>query len=228
MAEITLQAETGRITGTRESGRLRAQGRIPGVIYGHGTTPMPVSVDGRQLRAALTTQSGLNALLALDVAGQTHLTLAREIQRHPVRNTVIHVDFQIVGRDEVVSADVPIALVGEANQVAINEGVVEHQLFSLTVQATPDKIPNLIEVDISGLTIGDAIRVGDLPLPEGVTTEVDPEDTVVLAQGSAVAAEMEAIEEAEEAEAAAAAEGPAEAGEAGPAAGGESPAGGEG
>jgi large subunit ribosomal protein L25 len=226
MAEITLEAETGRTTGTRESGRLRAQGRIPGVIYGHGTTPLPVAVDGRKLRAALTTDAGLNALLALDVAGETHLTLAREIQRHPVRNTVIHVDFQIVRRDEVVSAEVPITLVGEANQVAINDGVVEHQLFSLTVQATPGLIPNLIEVDISGLTIGDAIRVGDLTLPEGVTTEVDPEDTVVLAQGSAVAAEMEAEEAEAEAEAAAA--GSAEAAEGGSAAGGEPPAGGAG
>jgi large subunit ribosomal protein L25 len=225
MAEITLEAETGRTTGSRECGRLRARGRIPGVIYGHGATPLPVAVDGRKLRAALTTEAGLNALLALDVAGQTHLTLAREIQRHPVRNTVIHVDFQIVRRDEVVSAEVPITLVGEANQVAINEGVVEHQLFSLTVQATPGLIPNLIEVDISGLTIGDAIRVGDLTLPEGVTTEVDPEDTVVLAQGSAVAAEMEAIEEAEEAEAEA---GAVEAADAAPAAGDEPPAGGEG
>jgi large subunit ribosomal protein L25 len=228
MAEITLTAETGRTTGSRESGRLRAQGRIPGVIYGHGTTPLPVAVDGRRLRAALTTEAGLNALLALDVAGETHLTLAREIQRHPVRNVVIHVDFQIVRRDEVVSAEVPITLIGDAHQVAINDGVVEHQLFSLTVQATPGRIPNVIEVDISGLTIGDAIRVGDLSLPDGVTTEVDPEDTVVLAQGSAVAAEMEA-EEAEAAEAAeAAAAGSAEAGEPGAAGGGEAPAGGEG
>jgi large subunit ribosomal protein L25 len=231
MAEIALEAETGRRTGTRESGRLRAAGRIPAVIYGHGTAPVPVTVDGRKLRAALTTQAGLNALLALDVAGETHLTLAREIQRHPVRNTVIHVDFQIVRRDEVVSAEVPITLVGEAHNVVVNDGVVEHQLFSLTVQATPGRIPNIIEVDISRMAIGDAIRVGDLLLPEGVTTEVDPEDTVVVAQGSAVAAEMEAIEEAEEAEAAAAeeaAEGEAAAGE--EPGGGETgaPAGGEG
>jgi large subunit ribosomal protein L25 len=211
MAEITLVAETGRTTGTRQSRRLRAAGRIPGVIYGHGTDPVAVSVDGRSLRSALTTDSGLNALLALEVGGETHLTLAREIQRHPVRNTVVHVDFQIVRRDEVVSAEVPVALIGDAHQVEINDGVVEHQLFSLTVQATPDRIPNIIEVDISDMSIGDAIRVGDLPLPEGVTTDVDPEDIVVLAQGSAVGAEMEAIEAEAEAEAEASA---AEAGEA--------------
>jgi large subunit ribosomal protein L25 len=131
------------------------------------------------------------------VDGQTHLTLAREIQRHPVRNTVVHVDFQIVRRDEVVSADVPVTLTGQASAVESNDGVIEHQLFSLTVQATPDRIPNAIEVDISGLRIGDAIRVGDLTLPDGVATDIDPDETVVLAQGSAVAAEMEAGEEAE-------------------------------
>jgi large subunit ribosomal protein L25 len=197
MAEITLVAEAGRSPGTRESRRLRAAGRIPGVIYGHGTPPLPVSVDGRSLRTALTTEAGQNALLALQVDGQTHLTLAREIQRHPVRNTVVHVDFQIVRRDEVVSADVPVTLTGQASAVESNDGVIEHQLFSLTVQATPDRIPTAIEVDISGLRIGDAIRVGDLSLPDGVATDVDPDETVVLAQGSAVAAEIEAGEEAE-------------------------------
>jgi large subunit ribosomal protein L25 len=212
MAEITLVAEAGRRTGSRESRRLRAEGRIPGVVYGHGSEPLPVSVDGRSLRAALTTEAGLNALLALQLDGQTHLTLAREIQRHPVRNTVVHVDFQIVRRDEVVSAEVPVILVGEATAVEQRDGVVEHQLTSLTVHATPDRIPNQIEVDISGLQIGEAIRVGDLPLPEGVATDVDPDEAVVLAQGSGVAAEMEAIEEAE-------AEAAAPAGEAGAAGG---------
>jgi large subunit ribosomal protein L25 len=226
MAEITLVAETGRSTGSRECGRLRRAGKIPAVIYGHGTNPLPVAVEGRRLRAALTTDAGLNALLSLDVDGETLLTLAREIQRHPVRNTVTHVDFQIVRRDEVVSADVPITLVGEAHQVVMSDGVIEHQLFSLNVQAIPELIPNILEVDISAMSIGDAIRVGDLVLPEGVATDVDPDASVVIAQGSAVAAEMEAIEEAEEAEAAAAetaAEGAAEAAEAG---GGEAATGG--
>jgi large subunit ribosomal protein L25 len=139
---------------------------------------------------------------------------------------VTHVDFQIVRRDEVVSADVPITLVGEAHQVVMSDGVIEHQLFSLNVQAIPELIPNILEVDISAMSIGDAIRVGDLVLPEGVATDVDPDASVVIAQGSAVAAEMEAIEEAEEAEAAAAetaAEGAAEAAEAG---GGEAATGG--
>src|ERR1700694_3573635 len=185
MAEITLVAELGRPVGTRSSGRLRSSGKIPGVIYGHGIDPMPVAVDGRELRHALTTPAGLNALLALQVDGTTHLTLAREIQRHPVRSTVIHVDFLVVRRDEVVSADVPVQLVGDAIEVHRADGLVEQQVFSLPVHATPDRIPSSIEVDVTALRVGDMIRVGDLQLPEGVTTEVDADDPVVVAQAPA-------------------------------------------
>ena len=195
MAEITLVAELGRPVGTRSSGRLRREGKIPGVIYGHGIDPMAVSVDGRELRHALTTESGLNALLALQVDGTTHLTLAREIQRHPVRNTVTHVDFLVVSRDEVVSADVPVQLVGEAIEVHRADGLVEQQVFSLTVLATPDRIPSSIEVDVSALRVGDMIRVGDLRLPDGVTTEVDVEDPVVVAPGAAPVEEVAPVEE---------------------------------
>jgi large subunit ribosomal protein L25 len=178
-------------------------------------SPLKVSVDGRDLRAALTTQAGLNALLSLRVDGTTHLTLAREIQRHPVRHTVLHVDFQIVRRDEIVSAEVPVLLVGEAIQVQQNQGVIGQPITSLTVHATPAQIPNTIEVDISELAIGDAIRVADLRLPSGVRTDVDPEEAVVVAQASAMAAEV-AADEAEAAASAATGEG-----EAAPAAGGE-------
>src|SRR5947209_17427951 len=153
MPEITLAAESGRSAGSRPSSRLRAAGRIPGVIYGHGTDPVAVSVEGRALRTALTGDSGLNALLALEVDGTTHLTMAREIQRHPVRGTVIHVDFQIVRRDEIVSADVPINLTGEAEDVRRNDGVIEQSMHALTVNATPDRIPSSIDVEISSLQI---------------------------------------------------------------------------
>jgi large subunit ribosomal protein L25 len=220
MAEITLQAEAGRTTGTRPSGRLRHEGRIPGIVYGHGVSPMPISVDGRELRSALTTESGLNALLALKLDSATHLTMARELQRHPVRGTIIHVDFQIVRRDEIVSADVPINLTGEAEDVRRNDGMIEQSLHSLPVNATPDRIPSAIDVDISGLQIGDAIRVSDLRLPEGVTTDLDPEDSVVIAAASTLAADVDAIEEAEGEAAAEAGEGGAE-GEAAGTAGGD-------
>ena len=225
MPEIRIAAEKGRPTGSSAARRLRQEGKIPGVVYGHGTDPMPVAVDGRVLRGALTTDAGFNALLELEFDGDSHLTLAREIQRHPVRHTVTHVDFVIVRRDEIISADVNITLVGEAAEVHKEDGVVAHELFSLTVQSTPARIPNSIEVDISDLKVGDTIRVGDLKLPEGVTTEVDPEAPVVVGQPPQVSeadlvTEAEAEAEAEAAEAAEGAEGAAE-GEAPAAEGGE-------
>jgi large subunit ribosomal protein L25 len=195
VAEITLIAEPGRATGTPESKRLRASGRIPAVVYGQGGDATPVSVDARALRVALSGDAGTNQLLDLQVGSDRHLTLARVLQRHPVRNTVVHVDFQIVRRDEVIAVDVPIMLIGEAKAVDLEQGMIEHQLTSLTVQSNPGNIPNEISVDISELQIGDTIRVGDLPLPAGVTTDVDPDEAVVVAAGSRVAGEVEGLDE---------------------------------
>lgn len=226
MAEYTLVAESGRTTGSSASRRLRAGGRIPAVVYGHGLEAKSVSVDARELRHALSGESGLNQLLSLKIGSDTHLAVARSLQRHPVRHTVVHVDFQVVRRDEIISADVPIVVVGEAKAVEQEKGIIEQQLTTLAVHATPDKIPGNIEVDIRALTVGEGIRVGDLTLPSGVTTDVPTDDVVVLATVSRAAIE---IEEAEAAEAEAAAEeggeAPAEAaegaGEAGTEAAGE-------
>jgi large subunit ribosomal protein L25 len=206
MAEITLLAEPGRRTGSSDSRRLRAAGRIPAVVYGHGIEALSVSVDGRDLRHALSGDAGTNQLLQLKIGSDTHLALARVLQRHPVRHTVLHVDFQIVSRDEVISADVPIVLVGEAKEVEREQGLVEQQLTSLTVKATPSRIPTNLEVDISELHIGDSIRVGDLRLPSGVATDISPEEIVVIASVSRAAAALEE-EEAAAAEEAAAEEG---------------------
>jgi large subunit ribosomal protein L25 len=194
MEEVALAAETGRPTGSAAARRLRAAGKIPAVLYGHGIAPQPLAVDGRRLRLALNQEAGLNALLTLDVGGQSHLAMARQLQRDPVRGTVDHVDFVIVRRDEIVSAEVPVHLVGEATAVHRADGLVEQQVFSLTVHATPGNIPTSLEVDISGLTIGETIRAGDLMLPEGVSTEVDPEEPVVAGQASRVAADIEEAE----------------------------------
>jgi large subunit ribosomal protein L25 len=182
MPEITLTAETGRTTGSRSSGRLRAEGKIPGVIYGHGTDPTPIAVDARSLRAALTGDAGLNALLNLQLDGTSQLAMAKDIQRDPVRNTVSHVDFLIVSRDEVVTADVTIVLTGEAEQVHRADGVIAQELFTITIHAKPDAIPHQLEVDISEMRIGDSVRVDDLDLPAGVSTEVDGDVAVVMAQ----------------------------------------------
>jgi len=180
MAEITLNAEVGRTLGSSSARRLRTEGKIPGIVYGHGTEPVAVAVEARQLRIALSGESGSNTLLELKAGDQTFLTLARDMQHHPVRGTVTHVDFQIVRRDEVLSADVPVNLVGEAIEVHHGDGLVEQQLFNLAVRARPADIPSSIEVDISELVIGSSVRVSDLTLPPGVTTEVDPESAIAI------------------------------------------------
>jgi large subunit ribosomal protein L25 len=179
MPEIVLHAEVGRPLGSSASRRLRAEGKVPGVVYGHGTEPVAVAVAGRDLRTALSGEAGTNALLSLRAGGKTYLTIARELQRHPVKGTVVHVDFQIVRRDEVIGADVPITLSGDAVQVHHGDGLVDQQLFALPVRAKPADIPTSFEVDISGLTIGGVIRVGDLTLPKDVSVDLDDEAPIV-------------------------------------------------
>lgn len=199
MAEVTLAAEVGRPLGSRAARRLRRQGRIPGVIYGHGTEPLPVAVAARELRAALSGEAGVNQLLSLQTGSGTYLTIAREMQRHPVAHTVTHVDFVIVRRDEVISAEVPVVLVGEATEVQHGDGLVDQEMFTVTVRAMPANIPSALEVDVSGLTIGGHVRVSDLVLPEGVTTEVDPEAAIAIGQPPRVSV-AETPEEGEAAE----------------------------
>ncbi len=207
MPEIILHAEIGRPLGSRPARRLRADGKIPGVVYGHGTDPVPVAVAGRELRVALSGESGTNALLSLDTGDEKFLTLARELQRHPIKGTVTHVDFQIVRRDEIIAAEVPVTLIGEAIEVHHGDGLVDQQLFTLPVRAKPADIPTAVEVDISELTIGGAVRIADLQLPAGVTTDLEEDAVVVSGQPPRLQAagegEGEAGEAAEGAEASA-------------------------
>jgi large subunit ribosomal protein L25 len=203
MPEIVIEAQVGRVSGSRTARRLRRDGLVPGTVYGHGTAPVSVAVGARELRSALAGAAGANALLSLQAGGQTYLTLARELQRHPVKGSVTHVDFVIVRRDEVISAEVPVNLVGEALEVQHGDGMVEQQLFTLPVRAFPADIPNSVELDISGLTIGASLRVADLQLPDSVTIDIDPDVTVAVGQPPRV----EVAAEGEEGEAAASGEG---------------------
>ena len=207
MSEATLTAHTGRATGSRSTRRLRAEGKIPGVVYGHGSDPIPVAVVAREFQIALSGEAGLNTLLSLDVDGKVLLTLARDLQHHPVRNTVTHIDFLIVNRDELISAEVTINLVGEAIEVAHGDGIVDQQLFTLHVKAKPTDIPPSVDLDISTLTIGGALHVSDIVIPAGVEVETDPEATVAAGIPPRVqAVEAEEAEEAAGEEAAPAAE----------------------
>lgn len=200
MPEIILETEPKLEKGSRPSSRLRRQGRIPAIVYGHGVEPASISVDARQLRTALSTKSGTNVLLSLNVGGKKHLAMAKELQHHPVRRTVSHVDFLIVNRNEQVHAEIPFNFTGEPAGLNRQGGVVEHQLFSLSIMTTPDQMPNSIEVDITDLQVGGFIRIADIKLPPGVTTEIDAETIVVLGQPPRVSedASQEAPQESSE------------------------------
>jgi large subunit ribosomal protein L25 len=182
MPEITLVAEAGRQIGTSATRRLRAEGKIPGVVYGHGTDPVPVAIVARDFRIAMSGEAGLNTLLSLELEGKNLLTLARDIQRHPVKNVVSHVDFLIVRRDEVIAAEVTINLVGEAIEVQHGDGIVDQQLFTLAVKAKPADIPPSVDIDITDLIIGASLHVSDIVTPPGVEVETDPGATVVAGQ----------------------------------------------
>jgi len=182
MAEITLVAEVGRATGTRPSRRLRREGRVPAVVYGNGVDAVPVTVAARDLRAALSTGAGLNAVLSLQVGDRRYIAMAREIQRHPVRGTVQHVDFQVVDPDRPVGADVPVVLVGDPVELHHHDGILDQQVFTLSVRARPADIPAHLEADVSRLTVGGVVRVGDIHLPPGVSTDTDPEVIVAIGE----------------------------------------------
>ncbi len=211
MAEVTLTAEVGRQLGSRATRRLRREGKIPGVIYGHGTDPISVAIVGRELRIALNGEAGANQLLSLETTGGTFLTLARDMQRHPIAQTVTHVDFQIVRRDEIISADVAIVLTGEALEVQHGDGLVDQQMFTISINARPSDIPTSVELDITNLVIGEQLRISDLTLPAGVTTDADPETAVVIGQPPRVVTLEESAEGAES-EAPAVAEAPSDEG----------------
>jgi large subunit ribosomal protein L25 len=222
--DIVLVAETGRSTGSAASRRLRANGKVPAVLYGRGAEPAPITVDWRDLRGALTTDKGLNALLTVQVGRKKTKAIVKELQRHPVRRDVLHVDFLAVDVDVAIATDVPIVLEGEATLVLREQGVVDQVMNAIVVHAKPDAIPGHLAVDVSELEIGHTITVADLALPEGVTTEVDPEETIVTAKltSLALAEEEEGDEEGEEGEEGA--EGETAEGEGGESAGGDADA----
>lgn len=202
MQQETLRA-TKRITqGTRASKRLRRDGRIPGIVYGTEVAePHAVHVAQRDLQAVLRTEAGLNAIIEIDVDGEQILTVAREIQRDPVRGDITHLDFIQVSLDTEIEADVYIDFVGTPHGVLEDEGIAETLNSSVTISALPNAIPTSIEVDISHLGLHDTLTVGDLPALDGVTyvaSENHPLLTVVT-PAAEIVEEVE-IEEGEEGE----------------------------
>lgn len=179
MSTTVLNAATGRTTGSPASRRLRREEQIPAVVYGLGMEPISITIDRRELRRALSGPSGVNTILDLTVDGQVYPAIVKELQRHPVRREVAHVDFLQVDLNVEFVVNIPVRLDGEAREVSRNNGLVDQQMTELAVRTTPRNIPDEIVVDISEMTVDTVIHVGDVNLPEGVTAAVDADYTVV-------------------------------------------------
>jgi large subunit ribosomal protein L25 len=212
-----LEVQERESRGSRESRRLRAQGLIPGVLYGKGES-RAIAVPERELRAALTGSSGMHAILDVVLEGQktVHPSILADLQQDPIRGTVSHIDLREVRLDQAIQATVVIQLVGESEGTK-SGGVLSLVTREIQVEALPGTIPEHIDADISALPIGGILRLEDLPTIENVTFLDDPHETVI-ATVSAPRVEVEPVAEAEEGEEvegeAAAGEEAAEAGEA--------------
>lgn len=180
MDQVTLRAEARTESGSRPAKRLRRSGLVPAVVYGRGIDPVPVTVSARDLYTVLHTEAGANAIINLEVdGGDEVLTVAREIQRHPVRGEISHLDFIKVSLDVAIEAEVGLEFVGEPLGVREEGGIVETIEVSVTIEALPTQIPSSIQLDISGMDINDTLTIGDLPEIEGVVYVDDPERPLV-------------------------------------------------
>ena len=200
MSHATLHATATRDKGSRNSRRLRAAGSIPAVVYGEGVEPLPIAVEAKSFRTAVSGEQGINSLIELNADGKKFLVMARDIQRHPVRGSVAHIDFQVVDPNQAVVVEVPLHIIGDAVEVRHADWEVDQQMFNIEVRTRPDQIPTHIDVDISDLKVGGTIRVEELTLPKGVEPAGDPAVSVVTSRPGRTTAVVKAAVETEVAE----------------------------
>ena len=192
MPEVKIAAEARTEFGKGAARRTRREGKVPAVLYGHGTDTRHLSLPGHALMLALKTP---NVLLLLEgLKSGSELALPKAVQRDPVRGFLEHVDLILVRRGEKVTVEVPIRVTGE---IAPGEVILNQLLVQIPVEADATNIPQGIDVDVEGLELGQAVHAGDLKLPAGVTLQVEP-DTLVLAVIAQQAAEEPEEEEAAE------------------------------
>ncbi|HEX2167257.1 MAG TPA: 50S ribosomal protein L25/general stress protein Ctc [Longimicrobiales bacterium] len=192
-----LQAEPRQESGKSATRKMRAAGRIPAVVYGHGEDTRMLSVDAHELELLFNRVHWENTIVELTIQGERApvRTLVREVQSHAYKPLVVHVDFQQIHAGERVHVSVPIRLIGNAPGVK-EGGVMMQTETDLDIRCTPDRIPESIEVDVSGLGIGDAVHLRDIVLPEGVEAEIDAERTICSVTPPTVSATTETAEEA--------------------------------
>ena len=179
MATATLSAALRTDTGKGAARALRREGRVPGIIYGHAREPQPLSIDARELGRLLDHVTESTVIeLALD--GKPAKTLIREVQRHPFKKHFLHVDFQELVAGESVIVRIPLVFRGVAEGVKVDAGIMNTLMTEFEVEADPSNIPDHIDVDVTHVTIGHALHVGEIPLPAGITVLDDPESAVVI------------------------------------------------
>jgi len=216
---IKLEVKEREHRGSADARRLRREGFIPGVLYGSGKEPHAISIPERELRRVLTGQGGLHAILDVVLEGQktTHASILKDYQQDPIRGHISHVDLQEVRLDQPIQASVTVQLIGEPAG-AKEGGVLSQVQREINVEALPMEIPEHIDLDVSGMAIGDSLRLADLAPMEGVTYLDNPEETVLASVGlptrveepEEVAEEGEELPEGEVPEGEEAAEGAAE------------------
>lgn len=210
MTKITeLKAMPRTETGKESARKLRAEGRIPAVLYGKDMEPIGLSLDVQETEYLFHRISVENTIVDLLVEGhkEPFQTLVRDIQTQPHRTGLVHVDFLRIQKGVAVELDIPVALEGVPVGVKESGGVLEQVINELRVKCVPSKIPEVVKIDVSGLQVGDSLHVSDIDLGEGVEILVDPERTlcnvaipkVVVVEpeeGEEVEVEIEGLEEA--------------------------------
>jgi large subunit ribosomal protein L25 len=198
MAVVSFNATARDIKGKGAARSLRRQGQVPAVIYGHGRDPLSLSLNARDLDKLLSHIQAESTVIEVSVGGQTAKTLIREIQRHPIKRQILHVDFQALVAGEKVTVNIPIVLEGIPEGVRLEGGVLDQTLRELEIECDPSDIPDHAELDVTNMVIGDSLHVSDIKLPANVTILDDPETSVaVLAAPRAVIEETPAVEAVE-------------------------------
>jgi large subunit ribosomal protein L25 len=191
-AKLTAQRRTQ--VGRNAIKKIKAAGMVPGIIYGSAQEPVNLQINGRELLNVLSHASGENILVELEILDgdekQNALAMIQEIQHHPLQREILHVDFHAVSANETVSAEVPIETVGEAVGVKVHGGLLEHILRYLEVECLPADLPQVIQVDVTNLDVGQSLHVRELKLPPGVEAITDAEQTVVAVVESRVEEEV--------------------------------------
>lgn len=196
MQQLTLRVLKRTGSGSRPARRMRRDGQIPAVVYGKGVDTQPIAVESRALHGVLHTGAGLNALINVEIDGGTEiLTVAREVQRDPVRGEITHLDFIKVSLDVEIEAVVGVHYTGTPIGIQEEGGFVETMETSVTIMALPTAIPSSIDVDISRLGIGDILKVADLPVIEGVTYTADEDRPLLTVLLPAIVEEEEIPED---------------------------------